>query len=83
MDQTKSTLSEKLAAAKVAAAAVASSTQPGVVSTYAANGILRLCNAKGNFFYPDADGVFTPTTQEEFDMLEHLANSNDCPLERL
>lgn len=82
MDQTKSALSAKLAAAKVAAAA-ASSTQPGGVSTYAANGILRLCNAKGNFFYPDADGVFTPTTQEEYDMLEHLANSNDCPLERL
>ena len=50
---------------------------------YKANHIRRLLLSNGTTVLPDADGIFTATTQEEYDYLENLAKSPTSSVERI
>jgi len=50
---------------------------------YQGNHVRRLVMRNGTIVLPDADGIFEPATQEEYDMLEHLAASSNSSLEKL
>ena len=50
---------------------------------YKGNNVKRLVLRNGTIVLPDADGVFEPKSQEEYDMLEHLAARSDSSLEKL
>lgn len=43
----------------------------------------QLIKAEGAIVKPDADGIFVPKDQEEYDMLEHLADSKMNMVERV
>lgn len=50
---------------------------------YQGNHVKRLVLANGTIVLPDAEGIFIPKSQEEYDMLEHMAARPDCSLEKL
>ena len=84
----KLSLAEKVkaAAAKGAAEGAKAAEQAAPKAPtyrYKGNHVRRLVLRNGSIVLPDAEGVFTATTQEEYDMLEHMAASTSCSLEKI
>ena len=50
---------------------------------YQGNHVKRLVMRNGTIVLPNETGVFIPKTQEEYDMLEHMAANASCSLEKL
>lgn len=50
---------------------------------YKGNHVKRLVLRDGTIVLPDAEGLFDPKTQEQYDMLEHLAASTESSLEKI
>lgn len=90
MSDNKLSLAEKMAAAAKEGAAKAAAEAPKAPQKeekkghyYQGNHVKRLVMANGTIVLPDEEGFFVPKTQEEYDMLEHLAASPTCSLEKL
>jgi hypothetical protein len=82
----KPSLAEKMAAsAKAGTAKAAAEVESSkvTVQSYQGNHVKRLVLANGDIVLPNEEGVFIPKSQEEYDMLEHLAASTTCSLERI
>ncbi len=79
-------IKEKMEAAKASATpAVASKTPdtPKQIKGYQSIRLRQLIKAEGAIVKPNADGLFIPKDQEEYDMLEHLADSKMDMVERV
>jgi len=90
----KLTLQEKLAASKAAAVAEATKEhgkeqekekeqkKEEPIEGYKSLRLKQFATANGRMVKPNADGIFIPTTQEEYSMLEYYANQAIAYVER-
>lgn len=79
----KLSLAEKMKAAAAEGAAKAAKEVKPQVFQYKGNHVKRLVMRNGSIVLPDAEGIFTAKSQEEYDMLEYMAASTSCSLEKI
>jgi hypothetical protein len=81
--QEKMTLQEKLAASKQEVPKVQEQKQDQKEDGYKSLRLKQFATKNGTMIKPNADGIFIPKSQEEYDMLEYYANQAIAYVERV
>lgn len=81
--ENKPTLQEKLAASKEKTEEKKEDKTVALTGNYKSLRLKFFVKAKGQIVKPDAEGIFTPKDEEEFNMLEYYANQSIAYVERV